>query len=311
MARIRAIEEEVVEAFAAGLIPGSTHPCIGQEAIPVGTIAQLRSDDQVLATYRGHGEALAKGVDAVAMMGELMTREGGICKGKGGSMHLSDPSVGLVSTNAIVAGHIPMAGGVALAAQRRGSGQVVAVYFGDGASCEGEFFETLNMAQLWKLPLIFVCSNNGTRDQRADRAEPGDARHRRSRPRVRHGGRDRRRQRRHRRRGRHGAAPSTTPAAARGRTSSSARRCAGSATRPSAPAARTRRRPAGSARRSTRSSATATPWSPGASPATSSSTRSTRRCASFAKRVRAEAEALPSPGRDSIYEDIFAPSPVA
>jgi len=161
MAKIRAIEEEVVEAFAAGLIPGSTHPCIGQEAIPVGTIAQLRADDKVLATYRGHGEALAKGVDPVAMMGELMTREGGICKGKGGSMHLSDPSVGLVSTNAIVAGHIPMAGGVALAAQRRGTDQVVAVYFGDGASCEGEFFETLNMAQLWKLPLVFVCSNNG------------------------------------------------------------------------------------------------------------------------------------------------------
>jgi TPP-dependent pyruvate/acetoin dehydrogenase alpha subunit len=161
MAKIRAIEEMVVEAFAAGLIPGSTHPAIGQEAIPVGTIAQLRPEDKVLATYRGHGEALAKGVDPVAMMGELMTREGGICKGKGGSMHLSDPSVGLISTNAIVAGHIPHAGGVALAAQRRGSGEVVAVYFGDGASCEGEFFETLNMAQLWKIPLVFVCSNNG------------------------------------------------------------------------------------------------------------------------------------------------------
>ncbi|CAA9534909.1 MAG: Acetoin dehydrogenase E1 component alpha-subunit [uncultured Thermoleophilia bacterium] len=161
MARIRAIEEEVVDAFAKGLIPGSTHPSIGQEAIPVGTIAVLRPDDQVLATYRGHGEALAKGMDPVAMMAELMTRETGVCKGKGGSMHLSEPSIGLVSTNAIVAGHIPMAGGVALAAQRRGRGQVVACYFGDGAACEGEFFETLNMAQLWRLPLVFVCANNG------------------------------------------------------------------------------------------------------------------------------------------------------
>jgi TPP-dependent pyruvate/acetoin dehydrogenase alpha subunit len=161
MSRIRAIEDEVIESFSAGLIPGSTHPCVGQEAIPTGTIGELRPDDQVFATYRGHGEAIAKGVDPTAMMAELMTRETGLCKGKGGSMHLSDPSVGLISTNAIVAGHIPMAGGYALAAQKRKSGQVVVCYFGDGATCEGEFFETMNMAQLWKLPLIFVCSNNG------------------------------------------------------------------------------------------------------------------------------------------------------
>jgi TPP-dependent pyruvate/acetoin dehydrogenase alpha subunit len=161
MARIRAIEEEVIESFSAGLIPGSTHPCIGQEAIPTGIIGELRLDDQVFATYRGHGEAIAKGVDATAMMAELMTRETGVCKGKGGSMHLSEPSVGLISTNAIVAGHIPMAGGAALAIQRRGGDQVVTCFFGDGAACEGEFFETLNMAQLWKLPLIFICSNNG------------------------------------------------------------------------------------------------------------------------------------------------------
>jgi pyruvate dehydrogenase E1 component alpha subunit len=161
MVRIRKVEEQVIDAFAQGLIPGSTHPGIGQEAIPVGTIGQLRPDDLVLATYRGHGEALAKGVDAVAMMAELMARETGVCKGKGGSMHLSDPDVGLVSTNAIVAGHIPMAGGVALAAQKRRRGQVVMCTFGDGASCEGEFFETLNIAQLWRLPLVFVCQNNG------------------------------------------------------------------------------------------------------------------------------------------------------
>jgi pyruvate dehydrogenase E1 component alpha subunit len=161
MARVRAFEEEVVSAFAAGLIPGSTHPCIGQEAIKAGVLSALRPDDLVLATYRGHGEALLKGVDPVAMMAELMGRATGVCKGKGGSMHLSDPDVGLVSTNAIVAGHIPMAGGAALSCKFRGSGQVVACFFGDGASCEGEFFETLNMAMLWRVPLVLVCENNG------------------------------------------------------------------------------------------------------------------------------------------------------
>ena len=119
MVRVRAFEEEVVDAFAAGLIPGSTHPCIGAEGIKAGALSALRPDDHVFATYRGHGEALIKGVDPVSMMAELMGRATGICKGKGGSMHLSDPTVGLVSTNAIVAGHIPMAGGVALSCRFR------------------------------------------------------------------------------------------------------------------------------------------------------------------------------------------------
>lgn len=161
MARVRAFEEEVVSAFAAGLIPGSTHPCIGQEAIKAGALSALRPDDLVLATYRGHAEALLKGVDPVGIMAELMGRATGVCKGKGGSMHLSEPSVGLVSTNAIVAGHIPMAGGAALSCKFRGTNQVVACFFGDGASCEGEFFETLNMAMLWQVPLVLVCENNG------------------------------------------------------------------------------------------------------------------------------------------------------
>jgi TPP-dependent pyruvate/acetoin dehydrogenase alpha subunit len=121
----------------------------------------MRPDDLVLATYRGHGEALAKGCDPVEMMAELMCRATGMCKGKGGSMHLADPARGLISTNAIVAGHIPIAGGVALSCLKRGTGQVVFCFFGDGASCEGEFFETLNMAALWKVPLVFVCENNG------------------------------------------------------------------------------------------------------------------------------------------------------
>ncbi len=161
MMRVRAFEDEVIDAFSKGLIPGSTHPCIGAEAIKAGALAALLPDDLVFATYRGHGEVLIKGVDATATMAELMGRATGVCKGKGGSMHLSEPSVGLISTNAIVAGHIPMAGGAALSAQFRGTGQVVLCFFGDGASCEGEFFETMNMAMLWQVPLVLICENNG------------------------------------------------------------------------------------------------------------------------------------------------------
>jgi pyruvate dehydrogenase E1 component alpha subunit len=161
MVRVRAFEEEVIDAFGQGLIPGSTHPCIGAEAIKAGALSTLRPDDLVFATYRGHGEALLKGIEPVSMMAELMGRATGVCKGKGGSMHLSEPSVGLVSTNAIVAGHIPMAGGAALSCQFRRTGQVVLCFFGDGAACEGEFFEAMNMAMLWRVPLVFVCENNG------------------------------------------------------------------------------------------------------------------------------------------------------
>jgi TPP-dependent pyruvate/acetoin dehydrogenase alpha subunit len=161
MARVRVFEEEIVDAFRAGLIPGSTHPCIGQEAIKAGALDAIDPTDLVLATYRGHGEALLKGVEPVAIMAELMGRQTGINGGKGGSMHLADPSVGLMTTNAIVAGHIPHAGGVALSCQFRKTGQVVLCFFGDGASCEGEFFETLNMSMLWRVPLVFVCENNG------------------------------------------------------------------------------------------------------------------------------------------------------
>jgi TPP-dependent pyruvate/acetoin dehydrogenase alpha subunit len=161
MCRIRRFEEQVVDAYNQRLIPGSTHPCIGQEATKAGSISAIRPDDLVLATYRGHGEAIAKGVDPVGIMAELMTRATGICKGKGGSMHLAEPDRGLVSTNAIVAGHIPIAGGVALSCKKRRTGQVVLCYFGDGASCEGEFYETLNMATLWQVPLVLICENNG------------------------------------------------------------------------------------------------------------------------------------------------------
>ncbi len=161
MIRVRVFEEEIIDAFRAGLVPGSTHPCIGQEAIKAGALDVIEQSDLVLATYRGHGEALLKGVEPVAIMAELMGRQTGINGGKGGSMHLADPSVGLMTTNAIVAGHIPHAGGVALSCRFRKTDQVVLCFFGDGASCEGDFFETLNMAQLWSVPLVFVCENNG------------------------------------------------------------------------------------------------------------------------------------------------------
>jgi TPP-dependent pyruvate/acetoin dehydrogenase alpha subunit len=161
MLRIRRFEEQAIELFAKGLITGTTHPCIGQEAISIGVCSTLRKEDQVLATYRGHGAALAKGCSPATIMAELLTRTTGCCKGRGGSMHLCDVQQGFLGTNAIVAAHIPIAGGVALANKLRKQPLVTVCFFGDGASCEGEFFETLNMAALWKVPLIFVCENNG------------------------------------------------------------------------------------------------------------------------------------------------------
>jgi TPP-dependent pyruvate/acetoin dehydrogenase alpha subunit len=158
---IRKFEEAAIELFSRGLITGSTHPCIGQEAIPVGACAALESRDFVLATYRGHGVAIAKGSDPRGLMAELLTRTTGCCKGRGGSMHVCDVEKGLLGTNAIVAGHIPIAGGVALSSKLRGRADVTVCFFGDGATNEGEFLETLNMAALWKLPLVLTCENNG------------------------------------------------------------------------------------------------------------------------------------------------------
>jgi len=161
MVMIRAFEEKAIELFGKGLITGSTHPCIGQEAIVVGACSAVEPSDLVLATYRGHGAAIAKGCDPKFLMAELLTRVTGCCKGRGGSMHLCDKEKGFLGTNAIVAAHIPIAGGVALSCKLRTSAQVVLCFFGDGAACEGEFFETLNLSGLWKVPLIFICENNG------------------------------------------------------------------------------------------------------------------------------------------------------
>lgn len=158
---IRAFEESAIELFSKGLITGSTHPTIGQEAISVGACAALEPQDLILATYRGHGQAIAKGSDPKILMAELLTRTTGCCKGRGGSMHLCDKANGVLGTNAIVAAHIPIAGGVALASKLRNRAEVTLCFFGDGATCEGEFFESLNMTALWKPPIVFICENNG------------------------------------------------------------------------------------------------------------------------------------------------------
>ena len=157
---IRFFEEAAIRLYGEGYYRGSTHPYIAQEATAVGVCAALEPTDPVMATYRGHGACIAKGGDPRQMMAELLGKETGLCKGKGGSMHLSDTRLDFLGSNAIVAAHIPMAGGVALAHQLDGTGAVTVCFFGDGASCEGIFYETCNMAALWKLPLILVCENN-------------------------------------------------------------------------------------------------------------------------------------------------------
>ena len=158
---IRHFEEAAIRLYGEGQYRGSTHPYIAQEATAVAVMAALRPTDLVLATYRGHGAAIAKGAEPKAMMAELLGRASGLNKGKGGSMHMSDNSLGFVGSNAIVSGHIAVAGGIALANQIDGNDVVTVCFFGDGASCEGPFFETCNMAALWDLPLVLVVENNG------------------------------------------------------------------------------------------------------------------------------------------------------
>jgi pyruvate dehydrogenase E1 component alpha subunit len=158
---IRYFEENAISSFRQGLFGGSTHPCICQEAICVGAASAMEPTDQVFATYRGHGHAIAKGLDVGALMAELLCKETGCCGGRGGSMHLCDVSKEFWGNNAIVAAHIPIAAGFALSNRLRKNGRVVVAFFGDGATCEGAFFETLNMAALWKVPLVLVCENNG------------------------------------------------------------------------------------------------------------------------------------------------------
>jgi TPP-dependent pyruvate/acetoin dehydrogenase alpha subunit len=160
MLLIRAFEERLTKLYEEGLLRGSLHLCIGQEATAAGGCAALHREDYMTCTYRGHGQSLAKGLAPRAAMAELMGRATGCCKGRGGSMHLTDVSVGLLGENAIVAAGLPIACGAAFSAKFRGSGQVALTFFGEGATNQGVFHEALNLAAAWELPVIFFCENN-------------------------------------------------------------------------------------------------------------------------------------------------------
>jgi len=161
MLTIRRFEERVVIDYHSGAIPGIVHSYIGQEAVATGVCTNLRVDDRIISNHRGHGHCIAKGADLNRMMAEMYGRKTGYCKGKGGSMHIADFDIGMLGANGIVAGGLPIAGGAALAAQLEVGDKVVVLFFGDGATNEGEFHEVLNLASIWKLPLIFACENNG------------------------------------------------------------------------------------------------------------------------------------------------------
>ena len=160
MLLIRRFEEKSAEVYVAGKIGGFCHLYIGQEAVGVGSISAIRKDDYVLASYREHGLALAKGMTARAIMAELFGKATGCSKGKGGSMHMFDKSLGFLGGHAIVGGQIPLATGTAFATKYQGTDQVTLCYFGEAAVNQGAFHESLNMAQLWKLPCIYICENN-------------------------------------------------------------------------------------------------------------------------------------------------------
>lgn len=176
MQLIRKFEQRVADLFAKGDLPGFVHLYVGQEAIAVGSCSVLREDDFITSTHRGHGHVIAKGGDVPKMMAELYGKASGYCRGKGGSMHITDMSIGMLGANGIVSGGMPMGVGAAYGAARiRKTDQVALSFFGDGATNEGPFHEACNMASAWKLPMIFVCENNffgvGTRLQRISPSE--------------------------------------------------------------------------------------------------------------------------------------------
>src|SRR5438067_4322561 len=160
MVLIRRFDELALELRLAGRIHGVVHPYIGQEAIAVGVCANLRPTDRITSTHRGHGHCIAKGADIRRMMAELFGRRDGYCKGKGGSMHIADFEVGMLGANGIVGAGLPIAAGAAVAAQLEGSDAVAVGFFGDGATGEGPFHESLNISALMKLPVVWVCENN-------------------------------------------------------------------------------------------------------------------------------------------------------
>ena len=161
MLRIRLFEERIVDLYARGLVPGLAHLYIGEEAVAAGACAPLREDDYITSTHRGHGHVIAKGAELKPMMAELFGKKTGYCKGKGGSMHIADMEIGILGANGIAGGGLPIATGAAMSAKWRGTDQVSVCFFGDDASNNGTFHESLNFASLHKLPVIFVCENNG------------------------------------------------------------------------------------------------------------------------------------------------------
>jgi pyruvate dehydrogenase E1 component alpha subunit len=161
MLRIRLFEQKLAELYKGGRLVGVVHLSIGQEATAVGVCSALRPGDQITSTHRGHHHMLARGLEARRMFAEILGRAGGYCGGKGGSMHVSAPAEGAMGANGIVGGGIAHAVGLALAAQRLGSGSVAVAFFGDGAANQGVLFESLNLAALWRVPVLFVCENNG------------------------------------------------------------------------------------------------------------------------------------------------------
>ncbi len=160
MVLIREFDERAIRLRVAGKIYGAVHPYVGQEAVAVGVCSNLTPRDRVVSNHRGHGHCIAKGADVRRMMAELFGRVDGYCKGKGGSMHIADFALGMLGANGIVGGGLPIACGAALAAQLQSKGDVTVCFFGDGAAAEGEFHEALNIAAVWRLPIVFVCENN-------------------------------------------------------------------------------------------------------------------------------------------------------
>ena len=160
MALIREFEEKVNELYVHGIMPGLAHLYSGQEAVAVGVCEALRPDDYITSTHRGHGHCLAKGASVERMFAELLGKEAGYCRGKGGSMHIADPDTGNLGANAIVGGSAGIATGAAFSAKQLGTGQVAVCFFGEGALGQGLFYEVMNLAQIWKLPVLYVCENN-------------------------------------------------------------------------------------------------------------------------------------------------------
>jgi pyruvate dehydrogenase E1 component alpha subunit len=156
----RYFEDKVAYLFSMGTVHGTTHLYVGEEAVASGVIAALKNEDVIASTHRGHGHCISKGIDLPRMMAEFLGKEAGYCKGKGGSMHIADPESGNLGANGIVGGGIPLAVGAALATQMQGKDRIVVCFFGDGASNQGSFHESLNLASIWKLPVLFVCEDN-------------------------------------------------------------------------------------------------------------------------------------------------------